>query len=157
MIEYVRRLGAKRGIVLRNRGDRGLERLLSELFRAMRDAFVEQRARIGFLGARLGALRDQPGKVVERKHFIHSDNAVIALCRSKGQFVEGRSGRLRSVRPARPTRGAFFRACRGDRRRASAWISLRLFARLMTFFGKAESQIWRNVEHFPKLRIRSSY
>src|SRR5271169_168209 len=79
MIEYVRRLGAKRGIVLRNRGDRGLERLLSELFRAMRDAFVEQRARIGFLGARLGALRDQPGKVVERKHFIHGDNAVIAM------------------------------------------------------------------------------
>jgi hypothetical protein len=55
--------------------------------------FVEQRPRIGFFGARLGALRDQPGKVVERKHFIHGDNAMIALCRSKRQFVEGGSGR----------------------------------------------------------------
>src|SRR5271156_3074149 len=106
MIEYVRRLGAKRGIVLRNRGDRGLERLLSELFRAMRDAFVEQRARIGFLGARLGALRGQPGKVVELKHFIHG-NAVIALCRSKGQLSR-KVGPVATREGPRPTRGAFF-------------------------------------------------
>ena len=68
MVEHIGRLAPQRSVVLRDRGDDRLGRLLTEFLRAMRDALLEQRSRIGKIRARAGAVRDDLGEVVETEH-----------------------------------------------------------------------------------------
>ncbi len=57
MIKQVGRFRRDLLAAFADRGEPGFDRFLAELLGAMGDAFVEQRARLGGLGARLGARR----------------------------------------------------------------------------------------------------
>jgi hypothetical protein len=71
MVEHVGRFADQAVAVLARRCDHGLDRLFAELLGALRCAPVEQLARVGFLGRRLGALIDALLKIADGK-FAHT-------------------------------------------------------------------------------------
>src|SRR4051812_11251550 len=90
MVDEVGRFGGQPLLVLIDRGNRGLECLLAHFLGAMRHAAVEQLARIGHLGAFLGALLHALFEVVEVEiGHRHLRPPLSTSPRLRGEGLEG--------------------------------------------------------------------
>ena len=82
MVEQVGGLAGQMLVVLVDGGDHGLDRLLAELLGAMGDAAIDELARIGDVGARLGAFLDAFFEVLQCE--VSHDGLPIAPLSADG-------------------------------------------------------------------------
>ena len=103
VIEHVGGFRDHAALVLANRGKRGLDRLLAELFGALGHAAVEQLSRIGHVRALLGAALHALFQVMEGER-CHVRFLSISLIRRDRARTDGRS----RIEPHRQTGGAMY-------------------------------------------------